>query len=422
MSIKIFLSVLSVFFFLSCEPLERNNPYDPASSKTSWMPSNFNALLEGETIKLTWDIPLANFEGFIITKKVNNGGIINVATLPKNVNQYSDSNIVGGIIHEYTIIAYAGHNESLSLTTTLTPILPSSVLTNSPTLISTKCASLNGSITSNGGSQVSEKGFCWSVNSNPTISDNKIINQGNLSSFSDTIFGLNPNTIYYVRAYAINSKGTSYGNQQRFSTLGFGSVTDIDNNVYSTITIGSQVWMVENLKTTKYKNGTSIPNITTSWTNLQNGAYCWYNNNNANKNTYGALYNFHAVNTGNLAPNGWHIPTDSEWSTLINYLGGSQSASLMLREAGFTHWQSPNTGATNKSGFTALPGGHKTAPGLGGIDFYDLGNWAYWWSSTAYVTGYARYRSIGYGGALWGEEPGDTNQIYNGLSVRCVKD
>lgn len=418
MSIKIILSILSLFFLLSCEPLERNNPYDSASSKASWMPSNFNALLEGENIKLTWDIPNANFEGFRITKTVNNGVVIKVATLPKNINQYSDSNIQGGLLHEYTISAFAGNNESVSLTARLTPIILPSVITNSPTLISTKSVTLNGYISSNGGSQLSEKGFCWSINTNPTISDNKIINQSNLNNFSDTIFGLSPNTSYYVRSYAVNNKGISYGNQQSFSTLGYGSVTDIENNVYSTITIGSQVWMVENLKTTKYNNGTSIPNITTSWTNLQNGAYCWYDNNSAYKNTYGALYNFHAVNTGNLAPTGWHVPTDTEWSTLINYLGGLQSASAMLREAGFTHWTSPNTGATNSSGFNALPGGYKSL-GFGGNNFYtSIGMESNWWSSTHYNSTYANYISINYRGTL-----NSYSLTYNyGLSIRCIKD
>jgi len=126
-----------------------------------------------------------------------------------------------------------------------------------------------------------------------------------------------------------------------------GKVTDIDGNVYDTVKIGTQIWIIENLKTTKYNDGTSIPMVTDSaaWINLTTPGYCWHKNTSASyKNTYGALYNWYAVNTGKLAPKGWHVPSDAEWTTLITYLGGDSIAGGKMKETGMSHWFSPNTG------------------------------------------------------------------------------
>jgi uncharacterized protein (TIGR02145 family) len=418
MKTKKILLLIIILIFFSCETPERNNPYDPESPKYIWTPTSFQAVQEGNSIKLNWNNPSANFEGLRITKSVNNGATIILVDLPNNVNQFVDNNLIGGQQQVYNIYAYAGNNQSNSLSAQVTPILLASVLTDSTTLIGTKSATFSGSITSNGGSQISERGFCWSLNQNPTVLDNKVINQSGLNNFNQIVLGLNSNTNYYVRAYVINNQGISYGNQQVFTTLGYGSVTDIDNNVYSTITIGTQVWMVENLKTTKYINGGSIPNVTNSWFNLQTPSYCWYNNNIAYKNTYGALYNFHAVQTGNLAPIGWHVPTDNEWSILINYLGGPLVAGNKLKEIGISHWTSPNNDATNIVGFTALPGGFKVPDGI----FLNIGDWGYWWTSTTDGSSNAKYRMLAYTGVLLGENDNSSNSKNNGYSIRCVKD
>lgn len=160
-----------------------------------------------------------------------------------------------------------------------------------------------------------------------------------------------------------------------------GTVTDIDGNVYKTIKIGDQWWMVENLKVTHYRNGYPIPNVTnnTEWDNYGNGAYCSHNNNDGNVSTYGRLYNWDAVNDSKgLAPDGWHIPSDEEWDTLINYLGGANIAGGKMKETGTAHWESPNTGATNESGFTALPGSYRRNNG----SFPLIGYSANFWSST----------------------------------------
>lgn len=197
------------------------------------------------------------------------------------------------------------------------------------------------------------------------------------------------------------------------------TVTDIDGNVYNTVIIGSQTWFKENLKVTKYKSGAIIQNATdiTVWENHNaGGGYCWYNNDIGNKSTYGALYNWYAVKTGNLCPSGWHVPSDEEWEILINFLGGKSVAGVKLKEAGTSHWEQPAKEADNSSGFTALPGGTRNRGGT----FNAIGNNAHWWSSTENNAEMAWARGMF----------SNTNGVSRnfglfksfGFSVRCVKD
>lgn len=196
------------------------------------------------------------------------------------------------------------------------------------------------------------------------------------------------------------------------------TVTDLEGNVYHTITIGTQVWMVENLKTTKYRNGESIPNVTdnTAWGNLTTEAYCNYNNDTNNSTIYGRLYNWYAVtDSRNIAPLGWHVPSDAEWTTLTTYLGGESVAGSKLKEINTTHWQSPNTGATNETGFTALPGGTRIVNGV----FYLIGYDGYWWGSTESIISNAWGLNM-----LYDVSNINRNDYYKraGLSVRCLRD
>ncbi len=196
------------------------------------------------------------------------------------------------------------------------------------------------------------------------------------------------------------------------------TVTDIDGNAYQTVIIGSQTWMVENLKTTRYNDGSSMSNITNSvtWNGLTSGAYCWYNNAEPSyKNTYGALYNWYAVNTGKLAPTGWHIPTDSEWTTLTNYLGGERIAGGKLKEGGSSHWVFPNTGGTNESQFRALPGGYRHSNGA----FNNISSYGSWWSSSEYDTDNALTRDISFSCSDIFKL--DSGKAF-GLYIRCVRD
>ena len=197
-----------------------------------------------------------------------------------------------------------------------------------------------------------------------------------------------------------------------------GGLTDKDGNVYTSVIIGTQEWMVENLKTTKYNDGTDIPLVTDDyeWGDLTTDAYCWYNKDAATyKTPYGALYNWYAVNTGKLCPTGWHVPTDAEWTTLTDYLGGRAVAGGKLKETGNTHWNILNTDATNETGFTALPGGDRVSNGT----FYYIGLNGFWWSATEYNTNSACSRLMessvsNVSGGYHGKELG--------FSVRCVKD
>ncbi|MCX6270025.1 MAG: hypothetical protein NTU44_02195 [Bacteroidetes bacterium] len=278
-------------------------------------------------------------------------------------------------------------------------------------------AKSGGSITADGGATVTARGICWNTSSSPTISNNKTSNGSGTGDFTGSLTGLTPNTKYYVRAYATNSAGTGYGNEQSFTTSPLETVTDIDGNVYHVIKIGNQKWMVENLKTTHYRNGDPIPNVTGSqWNTLTTGACCAYNDNPSNTATYGLLYNFYAAtDSRNIAPTGWHIPTNEELDTITEYLGGWLECGNKMKEAGTAHWMAPNQGATNASGLTALPGGRNYDTG-----FEKLHETSYWWSSSqpygygfAWMLNYDLSSFMGFGMA------GDETW---GCSIRLIKD
>ncbi len=195
------------------------------------------------------------------------------------------------------------------------------------------------------------------------------------------------------------------------------TVTDIDGNVYNTVTIGTQNWMKENLNTSHYRNGDPIPQVTDSaqWLNLKTGAWCYYNNDPANKAIYGKLYNWYAVNDPRgLAPEGWHIPNDTEWSVIVNYLGGSTIAGGTMKSTSKL-WNSPNIGATNSSGFTGLPGGYRFSSSV------FAGIYGIWWSSSlASVAGTEEAWTHGLYFNVQAMAGGGISALA-GNSVRCVK-
>ncbi|MCX6327293.1 MAG: fibrobacter succinogenes major paralogous domain-containing protein [Bacteroidia bacterium] len=308
-------------------------------------------------------------------------------------------------------------------------LMPPALITTAVNEISFTTATSGGDITDIGGAYVTARGVCWNTSVEPTIDNNKTTESGGLGAFTSSLTQLAPGTKYYVRAYGTNVAGTGYGNEIMFTTqsspiifnpnLTYGTVTDIDGNVYKTIIIGTQTWMAENLRTTKYKEGTAIPLLTdnTAWANLITPSYCWYSNNATTyKNTYGALYNWYSVNTGNLCPTGWHVPSYDEWTTLTTYLGDAIVAGGKLKETDTIHWTTPNTGATNESGFTALPGGNRSYDG----SFSYIGYYGYWWSSTEYaLTSDAYYRYISFKSSSMSK--GNYHRR-SGFSIRCLKD
>lgn len=209
-----------------------------------------------------------------------------------------------------------------------------------------------------------------------------------------------------------------------------GTVTDIDGNVYQTVKIGNQWWMAENLKVSRYRNGDPIPNITgdAEWATLTTGAWSYYNNDTTYHDIYGKLYNWYTVNDPRgLCPDGWHVPTEDEWRALEEYLGRRVAAQGLMKSTRtdpepHPRWDKPNEGATNESGFSGLPGGHRNANG----NFFQpwdnratIGWSGIWWSSTEYNNTYAYFRQL----TRWISDA--HSLLYNekeyGKSIRCVK-
>ena len=305
--------------------------------------------------------------------------------------------------------------------------------TNAPGNITNGSASSGGNITNDGGSPVTQRGICWATSPNPTIANTVVLSGKGSGSFTTNITGLNPNTTYYIRAFASNTAGIAYGNQLSFTTLPtpiiYGSVSDISGNTYPTVTIGTQVWMAENLRTTKYNDGSNIPVVEDSiqWSlsfDRTSPMMCWYNNDPATytANKFGALYNWFAVDTiyngnKNVCPVGWHVPTDAEWTTLTDFLGGEAIAGGKMKSTGTQYWVSPNTGATNSSGFSALPSGYRNEDGTS--RYFGIG--CFWWTSTDGTwSNYDPWIRHIYADAKYIQR---LQSIYTvGNSVRCLKD
>jgi uncharacterized protein (TIGR02145 family) len=280
------------------------------------------------------------------------------------------------------------------------------VTTSVATDIGQTDASLGGNVISDGGASTTSRGVFWGATSLPATADNKTIDGSGTGSFKSQLTGLKPGTQYRVRAYAINNSGTGYGNVISFTTKP------------ASIVIGSQEWMHENLSVTSYRNGDPIATgfENTPWSNLATGAYTDYDNSNTNGNTFGHLYNWYAVtDSRHLCPEGWHIPSDAEWTTLTDFLGGTTVAGGKMKQTGTDNWLYPNTGATDENGFTALPGGFRIDDGTYAV-IKDHGGW---WSSSGYSQSNANMVELIYNRS--DILSGNHSKTF-GASVRCVKD
>jgi uncharacterized protein (TIGR02145 family) len=338
---------------------------------------------------------------------------------------------------EYKVRAYASNKAGDSygmlyyFTTLPVNAAAPEIITTTPEAVATDSAQLGGKILSDNGLEIIEKGVYWGISRNPESTGIKMKAGSGPERYTVTITGLIPNITYYVRAYVKNSSGEYLGMQVSFTTclflsgeisfnnsISYGSVSDIEGNVYKTVKIGSQTWMAENLRTTKYNDGLPIDNVTNKsiWTALVTPAYCWYNNLIENKNLIGAHYNWYAVNTSRLCPTGWHVPSDYEWTILTDYLGGLEIAGAKMKEAGFAHWEEPNVGAKNSSGFTAIPAGQRR--GIEGT-FTGIGLYDSWWSSTEYNFYKSWYRSVATINTNVWRSSGTLKQT--GTSIRCIK-
>lgn len=284
------------------------------------------------------------------------------------------------------------------------------------TNITATSATLNGAVTANflTTTVTFDYGLTTSYGKSATAVQSPVTGD-NSTNVSVGVTGLNAGTKYHFRIKAENSLGTTYSDDHVFETL----LMDRDGNEYHAITIGTQVWMQENLRTTRLNDGTAISelSIPVDWINAARPAYCWYENNEDNRDSYGALYNFYAVNTGKLCPAGWHVPSREEWVTMINFLGGIEAAGGKLKEAGTLHWNAPNADATNESQFTALPGGYRSYTDA--AFFSQKDNCSMWssslhTSSTAYEIAITLYNTA--------DVQIVSGNLKYGISVRCLRD
>jgi uncharacterized protein (TIGR02145 family) len=339
-----------------------------------------------------------------------------------------------------TNISGTSYGENEGFTTAQESGLPV-LTTNAVSSITQTTAASGGNITEDGGYEVIARGVCWNTSENPTLLNSYTEDGAGIGSFTSNITGLASGTRYYVRAYATNSTGTSYGNQFSFETAwGNTQISDYDGNSYSTVQIGEQIWMAENLKTTHYSDGTPLvdgTDVTEISGDYTTKYWFVYGDNPDNKSAYGLLYTWAAAVNGTsgsaanpsgvqgVCPTGWHVPSDEEWMQLEIFIGmdpgeadndswrGTDEGGK-LKEEGYTNWNSPNTSATNKSGFTALGAGHRTNTN----NYTNMKTGANFWSATNNGDqSWTRLLLYNYATVYrW--------QYVNnfGLSVRCVKD
>lgn len=289
-----------------------------------------------------------------------------------------------------------------------------SVSTGTMSDLSATGAMLSGYVISDGSDPVTARGVCYAITQNPTTANTCVASGSGTGAFSSILTGLTQQTQYFSRAYATNSVGTAYGASVDFTTTrsATASVSDIDGNSYPTVQIGTQLWMAANLKTTRYQDGSAIPNVTDEamWSLLTTGAWVNYANDSTYDAIYGKLYNWYAVEDNrNLCPTGWHVPSDAEWTILSDFLG-ADVGHKMKSNPGWVN----NGNGSNASGFTGLPSGYRS---IGGIYSY-AGKLGYFWSSPVANAGLAWFRLLmdDFNGLLR-----DYTGKRTGFPVRCLR-
>jgi uncharacterized protein (TIGR02145 family) len=328
--------------------------------------------------------------------------------------------------HTMTVYLLDGKDQeidggSLTVKATATSSSLPTLTTTAITAITQTTATSGGNVTADGGAAVTARGVCWSKTQNPTTASNKTTTGTGTGSFTSNLTGLAANTPYYVRAYATNSKGTAYGSQVKFTT---GSDDEpgtlvYDGRTYKTVIINGKEWMAENLAYLPSVSPSSAGSFGLPYYYVYGyeGTNVAAAKQNANYTTYGVLYNWSAAKAA--CPPGWHLPSDDEWTALTTWLGGESVAGGKMKETGTAHWYSPNTGATNESGFSALPGGFRHLLGY----FYNIGTNGGWWSSTEdYILGEifgARTQQLVYNDIVFYRS--GYEKVF-GFSVRCIKD
>jgi uncharacterized protein (TIGR02145 family) len=437
--ILLFLAVFTLTFLSGCS----TNSDDKSDATTTVIPESPTNLIvtaaAATQINLSWTDNSSNETGFEIQRKTGSESFAFVGEVNANVSTYSDTGLSPNTTYFYKVFSYnsAGNsavssNEVTAVTSTTSSTF---TITTLPVNGITISGALSGGTISNyDGSIITARGVVWDTSPDPiTFLASKTMDGSGVGTFLSTIVGLTANTTFYVRAYATNSAGTTFfGNQLSFTTPVPSPtiIADFNGNIYSLITVCNQTWTKSNFNASKYNDGTTIPEVTdpADWNTLTTGAWCYYNNDAANGTTYGKLYNYYAVlgiydeasrlNPSlrkKLAPTGWHVPTDADWTTLTNCLGGSMAAGGKMKEIGTVHWDNPNMGATNISGFTALPGGQRDFFG----EFTEIKKKGYWYglSLDGEMQGWSRtlfYISPGVAAAVGADKWG--------YSVRCIRD
>ena len=419
----------ALLLFIGCSTTPNNNGVNN-TVVIPVAPNNLSAVAVDTTqVNLTWIDNSTNEAGYKVQRKIAGGSFADIASTAADMSTYSDFGLTSNTTYTYRVYAYNSAGNSLQYSnevtiTTNSSTTLSSLTTTAISSIDNTSAMSGGIVTSDGGSAITFRGVCWSNSANPTIAlPTKTVDGTGTGNFTSSITGLTLNTTYHVRAYATNSVGTAYGSDIEFTTS---NVTNLPS-----VTICNQIWTTNNLDVTTYRNGDAIPQVTdaTAWINLTTGAWCYYNNDPANGTIYGKLYNWYAVNDPRgLAPQGWHVPSDAEWNKLVKCIdpsadtacqqGCTQSVTAggAMKETGSSHWQSPNFGATNSSGFAGLPGGYRYYGGPFS-PFYAIGNNGYWWSSTDDSA--AWIRNLYYSGSNVNR---NLEAKTNGFSVRCLRD
>jgi uncharacterized protein (TIGR02145 family) len=299
----------------------------------------------------------------------------------------------------------------------------------SPLFISSSTATVGFKIESKGGSKILDCGIYIGLSANPETTGTKLLVASDTptvaidtGTFVFQVNGLIAGTQFYMKAYAKNSKGDGLSDQVTFTAPA--KIKDYDNNAYETVTIVNQMWMAENLKATHFQNGDPLGTTTVSTFDISGEStpkYQWsYNGDDGTAAVFGKLYTYYAIiDSGKICPSGWHVPTDADWMTLENTLGGYTIAGSSLKESGNAHWLSPyNIDATNVSCFKALPGGYRNSTsGANGFSF--IGNYGYWWSSTEGDASNAWIRSLFVQSAQLSR---NSFSKKGGASIRCLKD
>ena len=370
-----------------------------------------------------------------ITKNVEkDGNILNTCEAPQMHGTYTCSGYFeGDTLFHYDTFSRTPPNNIITTITTLTGRKSSNSIHNKPPTISTStakgitisgailCGTVNPNFRST--SVTFEFGPSSTYGNSVSAATQVIDGSGEIPEYA-IISGLTPDKDYHFRIKAVNSLGTVSGEDMTFSTPALSEpVIDIDGNSYKTVPIGNQVWMAENLKVIKLNDGSQIPLVTDykAWEALVNPGYCWLRNDaTVAQKQYGALYNWYSVKSNKLCPDGWHVPSRTEWAEVSTYLGGNQLAGGILKETGTTNWLSPNIGANNSSGFSAIPAGQRFSWG----SFNDIlpGTNASFWTSSTYS---AQNENTSYSMLLSNNSTLLTEQSYlsmtYGLSIRCLK-